>query len=37
LDILLAEGASGGTSFASALRAAQVVMLQHWSAERLVI
>lgn len=37
LDILLGEKAGGGTSFASALRAAQVVMLQHWSAERLVI
>ena len=37
LDILLAEQAGGGTSFASALHAAQVAMIQHWSAERLVI
>jgi len=36
LDIILGEQAGGGTNFANALRAAQVVMLQHWSTERLV-
>ncbi len=36
LDIILGEQAGGGTNFATALRAAQLVMLQHWSTERLV-
>lgn len=36
LDIILGEQAGGGTNFATALRAAEVVMLQHWSTERLV-
>lgn len=36
LDIVLGEQAGGGTSFTAALRAAQSVMLQHWSTERFV-
>jgi len=36
LDVVLGEDAGGGTSFGAALRAAQTVMLQHWSTERLV-
>jgi hypothetical protein len=36
LDALLSENASGGTNFAAALSAGQLVMLQHWSADRLV-
>lgn len=36
LDIVLGEQAGGGTNFTAALRAAQLVMHQHWSAERLV-
>jgi uncharacterized protein with von Willebrand factor type A (vWA) domain len=36
LNIILGEEAGGGTNFTTALRAAQLVMLQHWSTERLV-
>jgi hypothetical protein len=36
LDIILGEQSGGGTNFMAALRAAQLVMLQHWSKERLV-
>jgi hypothetical protein len=36
LDTLLAERASGGTDFTSALRAGEAVMVQNWSTERLV-
>ena len=36
LDVLLHETASGGTNFAMALNAGRTVMLQRWSAERLV-
>jgi len=37
LDALLSENASGGTNFAAALSAGQLVMLQHWSADRLPV
>jgi Mg-chelatase subunit ChlD len=37
LSKFLSEGASGGTDFSAALRAAKAVMVQNWSAERLVI
>jgi hypothetical protein len=36
LDVLLREYPRSGTNFASALQASQSVMLQHWTAERLV-
>jgi hypothetical protein len=36
LDVLLNEHAGGGTNFTMALDAGRSVMLQHWSAERLV-
>jgi hypothetical protein len=36
LNILLRERVSGCTNFAEALQASQSIMLQHWSAERLV-
>jgi hypothetical protein len=34
LDILLKEGADNGTNFVAGLRASQIVMQEHWSAER---
>jgi hypothetical protein len=36
LDMVLSEHASGGTDFGMALDAGRLVMLQSWSAERLV-
>jgi uncharacterized protein with von Willebrand factor type A (vWA) domain len=36
LESLLGEEAGGGTNFSLALHAAQSVMLQNWSTERLV-
>ncbi len=36
LDIMLGNGAFGGTNFATALREAQAVMMRYWSTERFV-
>ena len=36
LDIVLNTRADGNTNFAAALRASQVVMVDHWSTERFV-
>ncbi len=36
LDIMLSHKAFGGTNFATALRAAQAIMVQNWSTQRFV-